>query len=485
MKKLNKNALCFFGGFISLGFLSFFYVFLVACDYDAPPHFPNKTTPKEAKVKKDISFCDKASAENSCEKSSSCKKDCDKIFSEKQNEKKCQALTTDTVEAFKTLTKQIKDKDEIQEIKAKTLGCFLQIDPEEFADLVKTASRQAVRNFLVAIAESNSLAEAIENKESDFEVLEELFQKAVGGKNLHRVLTKSIEDGKTFLQLSAEEERNQQAFYWLDNYVDFRCEEEEDPLCGDEKEAIVAYCEALTKLSNSDLDDFLDNAEHFEEEYSGEVKDGGADYDEDGFRDFCADGEGGNGGSNGGGNGGGNSNGGGNTGGSNTGGSTTSTTGSTGGGTPCQASTSSACPSSPPAECKLADVTFAGFSVGGQADVRYAKSGGFTWASGTTIPAHGTISPSTNKIGVIFVRVGQTATRIYLSSSEISTLTTASNSWYLYIDRTRYGLIAQSPIGGQLSNVHIFGFTKSLTATTYAIHLAYQDSSSNCHWIRP
>ena len=238
------------------------------------------------RVKKVIQFCDKASEEDSCKKNSSCKKDCDKIFSEKENEKKCQALPTNTVKAFKTLIQQTKDKDEIQEITPKTLGCFLQIDPEEFAELVKNTSRQATKNFLVAIAENKALAEALENKDDDFDVLEELFEKAVGGKNLYRVLTRSIEDGKTFLQI-ASAERNQPAFYYLDNYVDLRCEDE-STFCGDKEESLVAYCRALVRFSDSDLEDFLDSADYFEEEYSGEVESAGFDYDEDGFRDFCS-----------------------------------------------------------------------------------------------------------------------------------------------------------------------------------------------------
>ncbi len=437
----------------------FFYLDVIMTP---PPHFPKKSTPKETKVKKDIQFCDKASEENSCKKNSSCKKDCDKIFSEKENEEKCQALPTNTVKAFKTLTQQTKDKDEIQEIAPKTLGCFLQIDPEEFADLIKTASRQTTKNFLVAIAESKALAEALENKDSDFDVLEELFEKAVGGKNLHRVLTRSIEDGKTFLQIAEEEESNQPAFYYLDNYVDLRCEDE-DNFCGDKEESLTAYCKALVRLSDNNLEDFLDNAKHFEEEYSGEVKDAGFDYDEEGFRDFCSDDDRG----------------------SSSGSGSSSGTGSTP--TPV-----TPCPNSnPPSEQKLAEITF--YHHADQPSLQRYEYRPARFFIDTNVlggsDIRGSSTPSTiNVLPGILTRTDRPQwTQVWLKISAIPGFDFSNNTWYIYIAGTRYTLTRSSPsyTGGgdtyqkfSTSNNIVISDTNSKV-----IHLAYQPSGGSCVYI--
>ena len=147
------------------------------------------------------------------------------------------------------------------------------------------------------------------------------------------------------------------------------------------------------------------------------------------------------------------------------------------------------CPSSPPSECKLANVTLVIGSRWGY--TTYTRPGGFNlYSSGWRdwLP-EGSIDPSPNKIESLYTtpnRLNEN-TSIALSSTKISAVTDSTNSWYIYMDGTRYSMTERLPrSSNQSPEVYLYRFGKTgLATTTYGIHLAYEDSDGVCHWILP
>ena len=172
---------------------------------------------------------------------------------------------------------------------------MLDIDEQGFAKAVREMSRGEAQEFALLIANDKDFAAVLEEEDDEFNVLKQLLNRLAGSSNLYRGLSREIEDGKTLLWLFAES--NERAWKWLDNYIEEECGGEDSDDCPG-GENIGAYCKALTEsgFSRTEWEEFLSEAELFEENYASEVKD--ADYEytitsnhdtdyEGDFRDFC------------------------------------------------------------------------------------------------------------------------------------------------------------------------------------------------------
>ncbi len=399
-----------------------------------------------------------------CSEDKECKKICDELFSTNSHETACLKLPEETVSNFEELLEEMTEKGRAVDMDLHTLECLLDIDDTEFARAIRKLPREEAEKFLIEIAEDKNLARILEEEDDEFNILKQVFSRAGLGNRLRDVLTEELEDDKSFFHIVADDE-NKPAYKWVEEYVEEICEERGDTLQCPGKKKLGAYCKAFLQHYRSYLSRFLSQGDLFEEDYRSKLKSGGHKWTVSGFKDFCRDEY------------------------SVTSSSSGSGNGNGGGTLVCTAtrgSTTSACPSSsPPSECKLADVTLA--TVGNRHI--YTKSGGFTILSGVPEAQAGSIDPpSIDKIGQIFRLETGLKSRIMLSSTEISELAALpAHTWYLYMDGRRYAMTPMTRIANLLATVYRFTFAdrQNIVAGQYSIHLAYEDSSNHCHWIRP
>ncbi len=402
---------------------------------------------------------------NPCSKDKQCKKICDELFSTNSHETACLKLPEETVSNFEELLDEMTEKGRAVDMDLHTLECLLDIDDTEFARAIRKLPREEAEKFLIEIAEDKNLARILEEEDDEFNILKQVFSRAGLGNRLRDVLTEELEDDKSFFHIVADDE-NKPAYKWVEEYVEEICEERGDTLQCPGKKKLGAYCKAFLQHYRSYLSRFLSQGDLFEEDYRSKLKSGGHKWTVSGFKDFCRDEY------------------------SVTSSSSGSGNGNGGGTLACTAtrgSTTSACPSSsPPSECKLADVTLTTDSNG---NIIYTKAGGFRITS--NIPPEsqaGTIDPSPNKIGRIFLGSGGLDTAVMFSSTDISEFTASpAHTWYFYMDGTRYAMTPMTSIPHLLATVYRFLLNPrtQVTATTYSVHLAYQDSDGHCHYIRP
>ena len=256
----------------------------------APPPI-RRATPKTPDPVK-IADCSRMKRGQTCEQDEDCKEICDDVFSSRGDKKKCYEFSEDLVSGFEELLESTED-GEVEDIDALVLECMLDIDEREFARAVKKMSRREAKDFLAAIANDDDLARVLEEEDDEFLILSQLLYKAAGNNDLIDQLAADIEDRKSFLYLSAES--GEDAWEWLDSYVDDTCDSASASLCFD-GENIGAYCQALLRLRDKPLEDFLSDGDRFAEEYEDEVEDDEYAYEVDSnpssrykgdFKDWC------------------------------------------------------------------------------------------------------------------------------------------------------------------------------------------------------
>ena len=373
----------------------------------------------------------------------SCEDRCDDVFDKESHQKKCYEYSAELVSDFEdliTATERGKIND-IEDIGHDVLNCMLDIDEQGFAKAVREMSRGGAKEFALLIANDKDFAAVLEEEDDEFNVLKQLLNRLAGSSNLYRGLSREIEDGKTLLWLFAES--NERAWKWLDNYIDEECGGEDSDDCPG-GENIGAYCKALTEsgFSRTEWEEFLSEAELFEENYASEVKD--ADYEytitsnhdtdyEGDFRDFCfltaGTSSGGSGSSSGGS-------------GSSSGGSGSSSGGSGGGGSRV-INVNASCPtSSPSAEQTLASFQLENIPTGTQFHKYYVHPD-FRASNGMDSLNLGTATPEQNIL--LYMKTLSTTDgnhsnfiKIGLNGDAISF--DQARDYYIYIDTDRYRL---------------------------------------------
>ena len=230
----------------------------------APPPPITRTRPKTPDPVK-AQNCSRMKQGRACEQDENCKEICDDIFSSRNDRKKCYEFSEDLVSSFKELLESTEDGD-VEDIDSLVLECLLDIDEREFAKAVKGMSRKNAKDFLIAIANDEALADVLEDEDDEFNILKQLLNKATGSNDLLPQLKKEIESNKSFLYLSAEGAES--VWKWLDSYVESACGSSTCP----DGDNISAYCQALLDLSDKNLEDFLSDGDRFAEEYEKDVE---------------------------------------------------------------------------------------------------------------------------------------------------------------------------------------------------------------------
>ena len=231
-----------------------------------------RQTPKKPDIEKQRRCGKGSTTVDLCKDSSTCMNACDDVFTGRANKKDCYELPEELVFEFEDLLDATED-GEIDLIRPFALECLLDIDDREFTKAIGKMSRSEAKEFLYEITYDDELAEILEDEDDDYFILKDLLKQATGKSNLVEQLGTTIEDGKNFLHLAGE--GVEEAWEWLDNYV---TEE------GDTDDPLSTYSRVLAGMNKRDLEDFLDDADNFEDEYRSEVEDDNYRYTEDSFR---------------------------------------------------------------------------------------------------------------------------------------------------------------------------------------------------------
>ena len=249
-----------------------------------PPEYKRRV-PKRPDPKKQEKCNEKGSRD--CEGIEDCEDICDDIFNRRREKQDCYELPEELVLNFEKLIDLAEDGD-IEDIDAGVLECLLDIDDREFTNAVKKMSRRESRDFLATVADNDVLAEILEEEDDEFNILKQILSKAAGSSDLQNMLQKEIDDGKTIVWLFGE--GNEFSWKWLDGYVDEECDDRNSSSCPS-GENIGAYCTALLKMTDRELEDFLHDAGEFAEEYQEDIEDEDFEYevdaDEKDFKDYC------------------------------------------------------------------------------------------------------------------------------------------------------------------------------------------------------
>ena len=210
-----------------------------------------------------------------CDKA--CKKICDTMFSRSADEKECQKYSESLVDDMDDLLDDLERGKNTDSLDITALKCILNIDDGPVIDAIEDMSSGSAKQFLEDIAKDEELAEALFDDDEDLDILKAIFKEATGGStSLKRHLEISIDDGKSFLWLVAEES-NEPAWSWLEDYVGEECDDGDSDCPGGEN--IGAYCNALLTESDTTLNNFLDDADLFSDEYENTVTDDGYAYE--------------------------------------------------------------------------------------------------------------------------------------------------------------------------------------------------------------
>ena len=423
----------------------------------------------------------------------SCEDRCDDVFDKESHQKKCYEYSAELVSDFEdliTATERGKIND-IEDIGHDVLNCMLDIDEQGFAKAVREMSRGGAKEFALLIANDKDFAAVLEEEDDEFNVLKQLLNRLAGSSNLYRGLSREIEDGKTLLWLFAES--NERAWKWLDNYIEEECDGEDSDDCPG-GENIGAYCKALTEsgFSRTEWEEFLSEAELFEENYASEVKD--ADYEytitsnhdtnyEGDFRDFCfltaGTSSGGSGSSSGGS-------------GSSSGGSGSSSGGSGSSSGSGVITVSASCPtSSPSTEQTLANVQLERPGVGSQ-PYKYYIHPDYRSSNGMDPANFGTTTPEQNIL--LYMQTRATTDGNYPNFVEIGLNDDAisfnqARDYYIYIDDDRYSLTIKDNGGTYTVNDithkrfeaidYPIEVRTSLLPNDFAVAIASEESSGN------
>ena len=218
-----------------------------------------------------------------CRGDTSCEAVCSAIFQTSFHRRDCRALPRDLVFDFEELIETVKAGG-TEDISPDVLECLLDIDDGEFTKALKSLNRREAGIFLLSITTDEETARILEEEDNEFNIFKQLFSRAVSGFYLDRILSEDIADGKSFLQLSAGGSKS--GYRWMDSYVEEECDKGDTAKCPG-GESIGAYCKALLQLNSKELSVFLSEGALFADEWRGEVKDKGFNYDRKGVRNFC------------------------------------------------------------------------------------------------------------------------------------------------------------------------------------------------------
>ena len=234
--------------------------------------------------------CQSLGSGGSCVGDEDCEDICSDIFNGKRDRDDCEALNIGLVEDFEILIEDLEDGE--IEIDLDVLECLIDIDEEPIAKAVKKMSKSEAVDFLAEIAENTDLSDILEAEDEGM-VLKNLLSRS-GNDDLAEILGEKNEDAN-FLYLVGVG-NNESAFNYLEDYIDEECDgkDEDDEDCpGGEK--LQAYCKGLINWDEDSVEDFLDSADTFADEYEDVVDDVDyaydVDFDEDdhkgSFLDFC------------------------------------------------------------------------------------------------------------------------------------------------------------------------------------------------------
>ena len=270
--KTKLKALCLLG-FVLLSSLALFF----GCNTTPVPQVQNTNTNKDTKetTKKERSTRSTTSARISCKDEGSgdcgkaCKKLCDSMYSRSADEKECQEYSESLVDDMDDLLDDLERGKNTDSLDITALQCIFNIDDKPVIDAIEDMSSGSAKQFLEDIAKDEELAETLSDEDEDLDILKAIFKEVAGGStSLKRHLEITIDDGKSFLWLVAEES-NEPAWDWLEDYVGEECDDEDSDCPGGEN--IGAYCNALLTESETALGNFLDDADLFSDEYENEV----------------------------------------------------------------------------------------------------------------------------------------------------------------------------------------------------------------------
>ena len=246
-----------------------------------------KTTDSDPRKQAD---CQSLGSGGSCAGDEDCEDICDDIFNGKRDRDDCEELSIGLVEDFEILIEDLEDGE--TDIDLNTLECLIDIDEEPIADAVRKMSQSEAVDFLIEIVENSDLSDILEAEDEGM-VLENLLSRS-GNKTLKSILGETDED-ENFLYLIGLE-NNESAFNYLENYVRSECDgkSKTDESCPGGEE-ITAYCIGFLEWDEDNVEDFLDEADVFADEYEDAVDDADyaydVDFDEDDHRgdflDFC------------------------------------------------------------------------------------------------------------------------------------------------------------------------------------------------------
>ena len=388
----------------SMRFLSIFIlVFLFSCFSPTPPlpsgneagidneeeYTPpeyKRRVPKRPDPKKQEKCNEKGSRD--CEGIEDCEDICDDIFNRRREKQDCYELPEELVLNFEKLIDLAEDGD-IEDIDAGVLECLLDIDDREFTNAVKKMSRRESRDFLATVADNDVLAEILEEEDDEFNILKQILSKAAGSSDLQNMLQKEIDDGKTIVWLFGE--GNEFSWKWLDGYVDEECDDRNSSSCPS-GENIGAYCTALLKMTDRELEDFLHDAGEFAEEYQEDIEDEDFEYevdaDEKDFKDYCNEQQ----------------------------------------PSPCPAD------GTEPSTNKLTTITTAGSLYGGSL-VGYVINGGYCHNPGNRLRAAAGSSSDTDQNILLHI---SNYPELHLNNDKINF--DSNNKYYIYLDENRYEL---------------------------------------------
>ena len=433
--------------------------FMINCAGPTPPSPEvRRTIPKKTDPEKQEEKC-QAGTGDECTKDKKCKTICDDLFSRSSHEATCLELPKKTVLGFEKLFETLEEEDP-EDLDLDILECLLDIDDTEFTSAVKKLPRAKAKDFLIEVIEDKDLARILEEEDDEFNILKQVFSRAMSGYKLKDVLTEELKDDKSFFHIVAED-KNEHAYKWIDEYVEEVCEEKRDSLqCpGEKREKIGAYCKAFVQHYSSELRDFLSSADLFEDDYRKKLEREDHKWTVTGFKDFCRDEY------------------------NVSRSSSSSSTGST---------PATPCPNSdPPAIQKLATITFLYNSEIPRLNQYFYRPALFyTDTNQQSTSTEGSSVPSTINVlpGIIARTDRPQFTQVWLKTSEIPGFDFNNSTWYIYVAGTRYTLTRSSApyTGGDGATYQKFSTANNINipdANPKIIHLAYQPSGGSCTYI--
>ena len=454
------KALCLLSVFLLVPVVLFF-----GCNVTPVPQVQNTNTNKDTKetTKKEKSTRSTTSARISCKDEGSgdcdkaCKKLCDTMFSRNDDEKECQKYSDSLVEDMDDLLDDLERGKNTDSLDITALKCILDIDDGPVIDAIEDMSSGSAKQFLEDIAKDEELAETLSDDDEDLDILKAIFKEAAGGStDLKRHLSIAIDDGKSFLWLVAEES-NEPAWDWLEDYVGEECDDGDSDCPGGEN--IGAYCNALLEESDGDLNNFLNDADLFADEYENDVE--GDDYvyevtdsvssDKNGdFEAWCQ----------------------------------------------VQKQVNACPPNNPPAAEKLATLTFNN-SHSGPMHRYYWIAGGYCYPGTPQVERATSLGSSSRSQNIIldlndYQYLNRTPFGVlFLNDAEISY--SSRKTYYLYLDNNRYPLEATKKqddyteeCGTRTREVIWWSgiFTAKLTKNTYDVWIASEEDG-DCTYYKP